>query len=270
MHFGRLITGLASALLAGVASSGLALAESRDAWSDGRFGASIGAMAIVAPKYEGSSDFRVIGAPFIAPSFSRGEGWIDVQGVDDVRLRLFRHGSFEAGPLAGWRFGREQEDGPLLSGLGDVDGGLVVGGYMAYRLGVLKPYLSYHHQVTGNATSGVLRLGSEATFQLSRNVELIGTAGASYADDNYMQAYFAITPQQAVASTAGLAIYDASAGFKDVFVGTTAKIALSELWTLRLSARYARLIGEAADSPLVESENQWTAGIGVTYRLDLP
>jgi outer membrane scaffolding protein for murein synthesis (MipA/OmpV family) len=84
-----------------------------------------------------------------------------------------------------------------------------------------------------------------------------------------MQTYFAVTPDQALASVAGLGVYDAEAGFKDVFVGGTAKIALSELWTLRFSARYARLIGDAADSPLVESENQWTAGVGLTYRIDL-
>jgi hypothetical protein len=142
-------------------------------------------------------------------------------------------------------------------------------GYMAYRLGMLKPFLSYHHQVTGNATSGVLRMGSEATIPLARGVEFVGTVGASYADDDYMQAYFAVTPAQALASKAGLAAYDVDAGFKDIFVGGTAKFQLSELWTLRVSARYARLIGDAADSPLVENENQWTAGIGVTYRLDL-
>lgn len=269
MRVGRLIAALSSVLLAGALSLAPAMAGDGDTWADGRLGASIGAMAIVMPKYEGSSDYRVIPVPYIAPSFGSGESWVDVKGADDVRLRLFRYGGFEAGPLAGWRFGREQEDGPLLAGLGDVDGGLVVGGYMAYRLGMLKPFLSYHHQVTGDATSGVLRMGSEATFHLARGTELVGTVGASYAADHYMRDYFAVTPQQALSSTAGLATYDADAGFKDIFIGGTAKIALSEAWTLRLSARYARLIGDAADSPLVESENQWTAGIGVSYRLGL-
>lgn len=269
MRVGRLIAGVASALLAGSFSLTEAAAGDGGVSTDGRFGASVGAMAIVLPKYEGSSDYRVVGVPFIAPWFGSTESWVDVQGADDVRLRLFRYGGFEAGPLAGWRFGRDEEDGPLLAGLGDVDGGLVVGGYMAYRLGMLKPFLSYHHQVTGNATSGVLRMGSEATIQLARGVEFVGTVGASYADDDYMQAYFAVTPAQVLASKAGLAAYDVDAGFKDIFVGGTAKFQLSELWTLRVSARYARLIGDAADSPLVENENQWTAGIGVTYRLDL-
>jgi len=269
MRVGRLIAGLASVVLAGGFPFGSAIAGDGDAWSNGRFGASVGGLAIVMPKYEGSSDYRVVGTPFILPSFGTGESWVDVQGADDVRLRLFRYGGFEAGPLAGWRFGRDQEDGPLLAGLGDVDGGLVLGGYMAYRLGMLKPFLSYHHQVTGDETSSVLRMGSEAKFDVARGVEITATAGASYADDNYMRTYFTVTPEQSLTSIAGLATYDADAGFKDVFVGGTAKIALSELWTLHLSAKYARLIGDAADSPLVESENQWTAGIGITYRLDL-
>lgn len=266
---GRAIAILASALLAGSLTPDVAAAGDGGTWSDGSFGASVGAMAIVVPKYEGSSDYRVLGVPYVAPSFGKGESWVDVQGADDVRLRLFRHGGFEAGPLAGWRFGREESDGARLGGLGDVDGGLVVGGYMAYRIGILKPFVSYHHQVTGNDTSGVLRFGTEAHFDLAPRVKLVGTVGGSYADDDYMRSYFSVTPGQALTSTAGLAAYDAEAGFKDVFVGARAKIALNELWTLSLSARYARLIGDAADSPVVESEDQWTAGIGVSYRFDL-
>ncbi len=103
---------------------------------------------------------------------------------------------------------------------------------------------------------------------MAPGVEVVSTIGASYADDDYMQAYFSVTPGQSAASVAGLGVYQADAGFKDVFVGATAKIALSELWTLHMSARYAHLIGDAGDSPLVESEHQWTGGVGVSYRFD--
>lgn len=231
-------------------------------------GVTVGGMAIAAPKYEGSGDYRVIGVPLVAPAFAGG-GRLQVKGADDVRFRLFEIGAFEAGPLAGWRFGRDEEDGRQLSGLGDIDGGLVAGGYAAYRFGSLKPFLSYHHQLTGDDTGGILRLGGEVKWDLGRGSEIVGVAGTSWADGAYMRAFFSVTPQQAAASVAGLPVHNADAGIKDVFIGATAKLALSELWTLQLAARYAHLVGEAADSPIVSSESQWTAGIGVTYRFDL-
>ena len=64
-------------------------------------------------------------------------------------------------------------------------------------------------------------------------------------------------------------MYNASSGFKDVFLGVNTDVPLSERWTLKLSGGYSRLIGDAADSPIVESENQFYGGIGLTYRVDL-
>lgn len=231
-------------------------------------GVNVGGLVMVAPKYEGSADYRVLGVPFIAPAFNGG-GRLQIKGPDDVRFRLLDLNGFEAGPVAGWRFGRDDEDSRRLWGLGDVDGGLVVGGYMAYRVGVLKPFLSYHHEVTGGDTGGVLRFGTEAIWDLGRGTEIVGSIGASWADQQHMGAYFSVTPAQSVASFAGLPVYEAGAGIKDVFVGATAKVALSELWTLNLTGRYAHLIGDAADSPVTESEHQWTAGAGLTYRFNL-
>lgn len=231
-------------------------------------GVNVGGLVMVAPKYEGSADYRVLGVPFIAPALNGG-GRLQIKGPDDVRFRLLDLNGFEAGPLAGWRFGRDEEDSQRLWGLGDVDGGLIVGGYMAYRLGVLKPFLSYHHEITGGDTGGVLRFGTEAIWELGRGTEIVGTVGASWADQQYMDAYFSVTSGQSASSFAGLPVYDAGAGVKDVFVGATAKVALSELWTLNLSGRYTQLIGDAGDSPVVESEHQWMAGVGLTYRLNL-
>jgi len=270
MHLRRLGAGLAAAVSSLAILLAPANAGGLEASDEPFFGsASLGAMAIVTPKYEGSSDYRVWGVPIIAPGFGSGESRVHVKDFDDIRFRLFDYHGFEAGPLAGWRLGRDEDDGSRLRGLGDVDGGLVIGGYLAYRMGFLKPFVSYHHQVTGDDTSGVLRLGADAYLTVRPGFEIVGTIGTSYADDDYMHAFFSVTPAQSLASVAGLGVYDADAGFKDVFVGATAKIALSDLWTLHLTTRYTHLIGDAADSPLVESEHQWTGGVGVSYRFDL-
>ena len=265
----RTVCVILSGLMMSGAACGQALAGDGHGSADWGSSLQVGGIVIVTPKYEGSADYRVIGAPIVAPGSMSGDGRVQFKGIDDLRLRVFKHDGFEAGPLVGWRFGRDEEDGRRLWGLGDVDGGLVVGGYMAYEVGILKPFISYHHQVTGDDAGGLLRFGSEAKFALGGGAELVGTLGATYADSNYMDAYFSVTSEQAAASVAGLTAFDADAGIKDVYFGVAATVPLSELWTLRLNAKYARLVGDAAESPIVENENQFSGGLGLTYRLNL-
>lgn len=231
----------------------------------------VGGFVFVSPKYEGSDEYEVSGFPILAPAgYGIGDdGYVQFRGPDDLRMRLLNVVGFEAGPLIGWRFDRDQDDSTRLYGLGDVDGGVVVGGYLGYRSGPFMPFVSYHHQVSGDDTGGVIRFGAEAKTMLPRGIAVAATVGASYADDDYMDAYFSVTPLQSANSLAGLRAYDAEAGIKDVYIGVTADVPVSSNWTLKLSGRYAHLLGDVADSPVVESESQLFGGVGLTYRFEL-
>lgn len=226
----------------------------------------IGGFVLVAPKYEGAKDYEVLGAPFIAPVGIDETSRFQFRGADDLRFRAFEFSGFEAGPLVGWRFDRDDNDAFRLRGLGDVDGGLVLGGYAGYALGPIKPFVSYHYGVTGDDTGALVRFGAEANTPLPGGIKLTTSAGATYADDDYMDAYFSVTPGQSAASKAGLGVYDAEAGIKDVFVGLLSDVPLSGPWSLKLTGRYSHLVGDAADSPIVESEDQFSGGIGLSYR----
>ncbi|MCB1522157.1 MAG: MipA/OmpV family protein [Hyphomicrobiaceae bacterium] len=228
-----------------------------------------GGLVIVKPKYEGSSEYEVIGVPLVAPGSGTGDGKVSFKGIDDLRFRLLDASGFEAGPLVGYRFGREDDDARRLLGLGDVDGGLIVGGYAGYRFGALMPFVSYHYQVTGDETGGIARLGVEAKMPLRPGLLVTATAGTTWADEDYMQSYFGITPLQSATSVALLAPFDADAGFKDVFLGLSASVPVADRWSLKLTGRYTHLIGDAADSPIVESESQFMGGLGLTYRFDI-
>jgi outer membrane scaffolding protein for murein synthesis (MipA/OmpV family) len=261
-----------SAALATILISSSAAAADLDAGSSSSsLELQAGGLVAVAPKYDGSKDYEVIGFPIVDPSgYGIGDdGRIQLRGPDDLRLRVFQLNGFEAGPLVGWRFDRDEDDSARLRGLGDVEGGFVVGGYAAYRAGPFMPFVSYHRQVSGDDTGSLIRFGAEAKAPLAPGLSVVATVGASYADEDYMDAYFSVTPAQSTASSAGLAAYDADAGFKDVFFGLTTDVPLSRDWTLKLSGRYSRLVGDAAASPLVESEDQFYGGLGLTYRFGL-
>jgi outer membrane scaffolding protein for murein synthesis (MipA/OmpV family) len=80
-----------------------------------------------------------------------------------------------------------------------------------------------------------------------------------------MDAFFSV-PVGALLDPAG---YNAEAGIKDVYIGLNADVPLNDRWNLKVIGQYSRLIGDAADSPIVESENQFFGGLGLTYRFTI-
>ncbi len=215
----------------------------------------VGGFVYVSPSFEGSKSYDAIAFPFVAPAGLGSDGFIQIKGADDVRLRLFQSGGFELGPLAGYRFGRDGDDVTNVN-VDDVDGGLVLGAFATYRTGPLAFSVSYHHQATGDDTGGLFRFGVEHTGRLSPTFKLTTGIGANYADDDYMTAFFAAPG------------FAPDAGFKDIHIGATAVLDLSDRWSLHLIGRYAHLIGDAADSPIVETENQLYGGLALSYKFE--
>ncbi len=251
-------------LLAGVASP---------AKADGSFGGlgivgwTAGGFIAIAPTYEGSDDYEVVGAPFIYPRFGGAGGRLSVRGADDIRYRLINGPRLAVGPLVGYKSDRDEDDGPLLAGLGDVEGGVVVGGFAEFKL---QPWLtfdvSYHRTVTGDVDGGQVRFGLASETPVTPALTLLARVGATYADDAYMGAYFGITAAQEATSLALLPEYDAGAGIKDVHVQLGADIKLSQTWGLKISGRYGYLVGDAGDSPVVETRDQFSGSAVITYK----
>jgi outer membrane scaffolding protein for murein synthesis (MipA/OmpV family) len=258
------ISRLATAAALGLLASSPAGAT--DLFGSGPLDLQAGGMVLVTPKYEGSKEYEVFAVPLVAPAGTGEPGFIQFRGPEDLRFRVINWNGFEAGPLTGWRFDREEDDADRLRGLGDVDGGIVLGGYAAYQFGYFKPFLSYSQQVTGDDTGGLLRFGAEAPLTWG-NVRMTGIAGATWADDDYMDAFFSVTDVQAGKS--GLQEYDAESEIKDIYIGLNADVPLSDRWSLKLTGQYSRLLGDAADSPIVETENQFFGGLGLTYRFTI-
>lgn len=231
----------------------------------------VGGAVTVSPKYEGSKEYEVRGFPIVAPAATAGadDGLVQFRGVDDIRLRALRFNGFEAGPLAGYRFTRDEDDADRLEGLGDVDGGLVIGAYAAYNLGGIKPFVSYHYGVTGDDTGGLLRFGAETKVPLALGISVTAVAGATYADSDYMESYFGVSGIQSFNSVANLGVYETDAGIKDVYLGLSTDIPLTDVWSLKIGGRYSHLVGDASDSPIVETDSQFSALLGLTYKFSI-
>ena len=262
------------AFIAGLALAGTASAADLGGSKDGGGyagdewaleGVRVGGVLIIAPTYEGSDEYEVLGAPYILPLFAGGgPGWLsrfDARGLDDIRFNAIEYSGFIAGPTAGYTFGREEDDGDLLEDLGDIDGGVVAGAFVGYYVGPVLFDVSYHH-FFDDSEGYQIRFGAQIERPVSDRVTLTGRVGATYADDNYMQTYFG-TEGGALVSD-----FEAESGFKDVHVQVGVKAELDERWTARASVEYSHLLGDAADSPIVESEGQVTGLVGLSYRFD--
>jgi MipA family protein len=226
-----------------------------------------GGIAVIQPKYEGSDEYEVLGIPFIFPTFGDGNGGgffsrFEAKGLDDVRFKLIERDGFVAGPLGGYNLGRDEDDGDLLAGLGDVDGGIVAGAFVGYKLGPVMLDTSFHNTF-GDDGGYLIRFGGEIERPLHGGATLTLRAGATYADDEYMDNYFGVS-----GSAIGLSDFDPDSGFKDVYIEVGLKADLDERWSLRSSLRYSHLIGDAADSPIVETDNQFEGLLGLTYKFN--
>lgn len=274
-HINCAIAATAFALSIGGAVSGSALADDTyKGVSDGGGYLTLGGGVIIKPKYEGSKEHEVYGFPMIIPRFS-GEGnsqfskfrkRVKFKGLDDIRIKAVGNDRFEFGAVTGYRGGRDQDDARRLNGLGDVDGGLVLGGYAGVHVGSVLFDVSTASQVTGDDTGTTVRLGAETKHQISPRMKLRARVGTTLADDDYMQSFFGVTPAQAATSGAGLAAFNPDGGFKDVHAELSTDTDIGEKWVLRLGIRYARLVGDAADSPVIETEDQVTGTIGLGFK----
>jgi len=219
---------------------------------------SIGMVAGVSPDYEGSDDYGFGIGPNIAGSwrnliFFKGK----TLGVNAVRTK-----KLTAGPILSWTGGRNEDDNDRLEGLGDVDGSVEAGGFISYRHKPFRFRMQVRQDINSGHEGALVELSAGTTLPLIKKRVLV-ELGTTWASDNYMESFFGVTPKQSAGS--GLKEYNADAGIKDINIGLSAGYPITSRWRIGGKLEYKRLVGDAADSPIVSDENQFLAGIGISY-----
>lgn len=230
----------------------------------------IGAGAMVKPDYEGSNDYEVSALPLV-----------DVNYRDIVFLKSMALGAnvftlrgpgpndkLQFGPLLRYQFGRDQDANDALRGLGDIDSGFELGAFVNYRAGPWSAGLTAFRDISDAYDGGMtVQLKGGYMVPLAPRLRLRTEISTTWADDNYTQSFFGITALQAQRS--GLRQYQADGGFKDAGLTLGLDYSLSDHWGLTGLVGFKRLLGDAADSPLVEdkgSANQFNAGLLLSYK----
>jgi MipA family protein len=265
-----LIPMLGVSLAARASAEGVPAMPTADSLIPKGISVTIGVQGIYEPTYEGSKKYEFSALPII--KFDSGTGLgkrFDVRSLDDISFAVAQSDAYQMGVLTGYRHERNESDSPRLRGLGDIDGGIVVGGFARYNVGPAYIRGSYHRQVIEQDTGGLFKFIVGTDYAVSRTVTLHAFTGIEAGDRDYMQTYFGIDGNQSARS--GLAIYNPTGGIKSYHLGVGTDFEVFPTWTLTASAEYVHYFGLTTRSPLVEETDQVKARLGVskTFNVNL-
>lgn len=220
-----------------------------------------GALALIFPEYEGAKKYDVLVVPLIAVDYKRR---FFINFFNGAGVYLINDDKLKLGAGIGYLMGREEDDGPRLQGLGDVDGGAVVNLFSEYAIGRYSFGLKYRNQVSGANTGYLVSLDAAYGQNMGRKLILKYGATVNYASTGYMTSFFGVSASQATAS--GLAPHSVDAGIKGAGLELTTIYLIAQPWSIQGFVKYERLLGDAADSPVVVNENQFGLALGLAYR----
>ncbi len=229
----------------------------------------LGAGTLYQPKYEGANEHKIVPLPLLIVSyrdlvFLRGP----LLGVNAFTVRGARPGDkLQIGPLVRYQFGRDEDDSKDLRGMGDVDGSVEAGGFITYGIGPWSAGLTLFRDVSNSHDGLTAKLATGHRMPLGPKVTLRSEISATWADEAYTETFFGVTAAQAARS--GMRQYRAEGGVKDAGLTLDLDYKLSDHWGVTGRLGYKRLLGDAADSPLVQdrgSANQLSTGLFLGYK----
>lgn len=227
----------------------------------------------VVPQYAGSDQYQVI--PYGAFSLRAGPARISSLGPSlqaDLldRSQAGKQVKWQFGPTLGLRGGRSADniDNTAIAALGEI-GTTVEAGVFA---GVARSDLFATHDRLGFNLRALHDVGGvyddwsgsaslTYTFATPRTWTVASGLSASWASNGLNERYFSITPTQSLAS--GLPQYTARSGIDRISLNTTViRNFRKSPWFAGFAGSAGKLVGDAADSPIVAQEGSSTQLIG--------
>jgi outer membrane scaffolding protein for murein synthesis (MipA/OmpV family) len=221
----------------------------------------LGAGLMFQPRYPGTDE--MIAVPFPLISVVR----FYIPGVDDAVDGNAPVKRFSIYPSFGFNGSRDSSQSRELKGLKDVDWSVELGLGAAYRYDWIRGFVEVRQGFNGYSGQ-VAEFGVDFIANPTEDLQLMAGPRASWGSDDFMNTYFGVGRKEAAAPGSILDEYDAGAGFNRVGVAGTASYEFAENSTFHVRAGWDRIIGDAADSPIVKegSVNQYYIGAGITYR----
>ena len=223
----------------------------------------VGLGAQLRPEFIGADGTKV--APLFHVNIARGTHEFSFGAPDDSpSIALVSTNGFSFGPAGNIEGRRRESD--VGAPVGSVSRTFEAGAFAQYMAGdsfrlraeLLKGINGHNGLVGEIAADKIWRDGDRYVVSIGPRV--------LFSDARYQRAYFGVTPAASLAS--GLPVYRPGGGIHGVAVASGANFALNSRWGLFGYARYERLVGDAAKSPIIRefgSRNQMSGGAGLNY-----
>ena len=260
--------GVAKILVVSLVVAGLLFVLASTAEADD-WEVTIGAGATYGPEYPGADEYGFSPLPYVDVTWRDRLFLRSEQGLGGY---IVNWGDRSDGLIEGLTVGlsvrpsdtRDEDDDDRLDGLGDVDLSAEVGFFATLEVGFLE-FGAELYQDVGNGHEGLRgELSTGIGHQLTERFTVGAETFLQFGDGQYLESFFGVTNRQAGRS--GLDRYDAGSGLYGAGVGLSAQYQLTEHWGLLSFVEYSRLVGDAADSPIVEDEGAVEVGAFVVYR----
>lgn len=222
----------------------------------------------IIPEYDGADSSTI--APFLLGDLAYGPYFLELRGLS-LRANLLPSRRIVAGPVLRLGSSRDDDvDSDRVSRLDEIDAALEAGGFIGFRFGGdARGQGQVELTLTGTGSKNGFLGTAGLSYAALRSGRLMLSLDAelNYVDGPAMRTFFGVTRLES--QRADLPAYRPAAGLRDVGIGVTAGWQFSDRWGLVSRLSYSHLLGDAADSPIVDQEGsrgQLLGGLALTYR----
>jgi outer membrane protein len=250
------------------ASAGPALAQDTgDGASSSDRRVRVGLGVQTRPEYIGADKNNFL--PLLDFSMKRGPEPFDFEAPDDnFDIALFKSEGFSAGPVAAYQSGRKRKD--VGADVDKLKGTIEVGGFAQYELGTGTRLRLEVRQGLGGHKGLVGQLGADQVWRDGDKWQFSVGPRVLASNGRFMRSWFGVDDDVALAT--GLDEFEPDGGIHAVGLTSGVYYSFGGAFGMFGYARGERLVGDAADSPIVKefgSKTQLSAGLGLTYTFNL-
>ena len=225
---------------------------------------SFGAGVQFTPEYPGAGELK-LGPLFTGGARREGDPIRGTAPDDGFGFSLIgRGGPVEFGPMIAFQGERDEDDVGVA--VGDVDFAFEPGIFLNVNLSPAMRLRAEARRGFDGHEGWLGDLGADTFFRPGPNSVVSLGARVRLADEEYMQTYFGITPAEALSS--GLPVFTPDGGVRAVGAVAGVTHEFTRNLGIYAYASYDRLIGDAADSPIVQqrgSEDQFGVGVALFF-----
>lgn len=159
---------------------------------------------------------------------------------------------------------RNADDDIALAGLTEIDRALELGARVRYDIGPMGFYGTVRRGFGGH--EGIAgEVGTSYRTDLSDQLTLWSGLEFGYGNSDFNDTYFGVTPAESLSS--GYQAYQPGDGFSSAAIKFQARYNISELTAILGEVEYGKIVGDSADSPIVQDEYQPALRLGIVRKL---